>query len=163
MSSHCDFVLLHSDPDREGVCAARSIHTPEAERATLSFSAQSIMQGAPERLNTMGGLTSAVWSKDLPTCSFDTEISGITYRRAMKIKMSHNLVQYVLCHCVGCWISRAKITTQTNHEVITEKKSYSRWLESCVYRNIWNVFGFHAAQNIPNNPICRNNTVHVSR
>lgn len=98
LESHCELVLLQADPASEGVCVARSIHAPESDRATLSFSAQSMMQGAPDTLNMMGGLTSAVWSKDLPTCSFDTEISGITCRQATKMKQSRGRGLLVLLY-----------------------------------------------------------------
>lgn len=151
---------LHTDPAREGVCAARSINAPVAETTTLSFSAQSIMQGAPETLNMMGGLTSAVWSKDLPTWSLDTEISGITCRKAKKIIMSCTGMSCFIVYDAGSVEPRLQHKSQGKNR---KKRSYSRWLESCVYRNIWNVFGFHAAQNIPNNAICRKNIGHVSR
>ncbi len=57
------------DPVREGVSAARSVHSDPDERLTLRLSAQSMMQGPPDTLNMMGGLTSATtaWSKDRPT------------------------------------------------------------------------------------------------
>lgn len=126
-SSHCDLVLLHMDPAREGVCAARSIHSPEAEKATLSFSAQSMMQGAPETLNMMGGLTSAVWSRDLPTCSCDTGISGITCRKAAKIKMSYVLVCMVLaCRMLGHY-SRDCNTNKSQGKSRTEKLTLDGW------------------------------------
>lgn len=86
------------EPAKEGVSAARSIHDCEAERATLSFSAQSMMQGAPEKLKMMGGLMSAVWSKDLPTCWFDMESSGITWGQAVKLNKP-----YILAHLVSLY------------------------------------------------------------
>lgn len=82
-SSHREFELLHMDPAREGVCAARSVHSEEEpERLTKRFWAQSIMQGAPETLNMMGGLTSVsiVWSKDRPAGWLDMDVSAITCR-----------------------------------------------------------------------------------
>lgn len=153
-NSHCELLLLQEDPAREGVCAARSIHPPEPGTATLSFSAHSMMHGALETLNMMGGLTSTVWSKDLPTCSFDTENSGTTCREAEKMKRSRDLVWLV-------WLERTldQESQDYNTTKATPEKPHPGWLEARVHGDVRNVSGFHAAQNIPNNPICRKNII----
>lgn len=127
------------DPAREGVCVARSVHSEEeSERLTKRFWAQSIMQGAPETLNMMGGLTSLsiVWSKDRPAGWPDMDVSAITCREMSSPS----------CYEASC--------PQVKTVATRGGWSYSWWLDSCVNRSVWDIFGLHDTENTPNNLIC---------
>lgn len=85
-ASYREFVLLHMDPVKVGVCVRRSIQSgkEEAETLTLRFWAHSIMQGPPDWLNMMGGLMSdaAVCSKVRPTGWLGIDVSAIICNKA---------------------------------------------------------------------------------
>lgn len=104
--SHSELLVLHMDPDREGVCVARS--TQVLLVLILRFWAQSIMQVLPDILNMIGGLTvvSAAWSKERPTGWLDKEVSEITCKdelSKMNIKMLYILLWNPVKQSVCVW------------------------------------------------------------
>lgn len=143
-ASYREFVLLHMDPVKVGVCVRRSVQSGEMEDEvlTLRFWAHSIMQGPPDWLNMMGGLMSgaAVCSKVRPTGWLGIDVSAIICNKATMLVMTPwSQTTRVHLNCTEMWLMMIY---------------YPWWLEPCVYCSVRYIFGLYDTHNFSDNLIC---------